>query len=231
MRPRRIGVVVPARNEEQVLLGCLESLAASAARCTVPVHLAVVLDGCVDGSARLVADFAATKELSLTALPVQAHRVGTARAAGARRLSVDCDWLATTDADSNVPLDWFQRQLAHAADGADAVVGTVRVDDWSERAALARCRAEAAYAQSRGTPGHGHIHGANLAFATEAYRRAGGFADLATGEDVALVHALAATGARIVWATDLPVVTSARTLGRAPDGFAGYLDALEQRPA
>jgi hypothetical protein len=30
----------------------------------------------------------------------------------------------------------------------------------------------------------------------------------------------------VVWAADLPVITSARPVGRAPAGFAGYLAGL-----
>ena len=37
-------------------------------------------------------------------------------------------WLAYADADSRVPEDWLVRQLRHAREGADVLVGTVTVD-------------------------------------------------------------------------------------------------------
>ena len=71
------------------------------------------------------------------------------------------------------------------------------------------------------------MHGANLGFALAAYQRVGGFASLASGEDVDLVERLRA--ARVPWrATDRTrVLTSGRHLGRAEAGFAAYLRELE----
>ena len=45
-------------------------------------------------------------------------------------------------------------------------------------------------------------------------------------EDVRLVGAAVAVGARVAWAHDLEVTTSARRGARAPGGFAAYLDGL-----
>ena len=59
-----------------------------------------------------------------------------------------------------------------------------------------------------------------------AYQSAGGFCDVVRDEDVGLVAAFARAGEKIVWATDLPVTTSSRRVGRAPAGFAAYLDRL-----
>ena len=68
--------------------------------------------------------------------------------------------------------------------------------------------------------GHRHIHGANLGVSASAYVRAGGFAALASSEDVALVQALKASGARIAWSALPRVVTSSRIRGRTRGGFA-----------
>ena len=79
---------------------------------------------------------------------------------------------------------------------------------------------------------HRHIHGANLGVSAAAYRRAGGFRNLARSEDVDLVHALEATGAHIAWSSRPRVTTSARRVARASGGFADALiQAVAQRLA
>jgi hypothetical protein len=69
--------------------------------------------------------------------------------------------------------------------------------------------------------------------AAAAYLAAGGFPPVDADEDVALVRSLIADGEPVVWAADLPVVTSARARGRTSAGFAQYLrglaDAVEVR--
>ena len=52
---QQVAVVVPARNERQLLTGCLAALAAAAERVTVPVTVLVVLDRCTDGTAEMLA--------------------------------------------------------------------------------------------------------------------------------------------------------------------------------
>jgi hypothetical protein len=79
--------------------------------------------------------------------------------------------------------------------------------------------------------GHRHIHGANLGVSAEAYVRAGGFAPLRSSEDVALVEALIAHGARVVWTAAPRVVTSARRDFRAPDGFGATLMRVDAQAA
>ncbi|MBJ7451033.1 MAG: glycosyltransferase, partial [Blastococcus sp.] len=56
MSASRLGVVVPARNEEELLPACLTALRAGIADPRlggIPVHLVVVADGCTDGTAAL----------------------------------------------------------------------------------------------------------------------------------------------------------------------------------
>jgi len=224
--PDSIGIVVPAHNEQQLLPGCLRSLLAAAAQVPVPVRVVVALDRCTDGSAGVVASFA---DAGVRAVRSQQPGVGSARAVGVTELlatgSADRLWLATTDADSEVPPDWLVRQLAHARRGAEAVIGTVRVLDWSDQPAGVPARFAARY---RPEFGHRHQHGANLAFTASSYLRAGGFASLDRDEDVDLIGRLEALGCALVWAADLPVTTSARRDGRAPAGFAGYLAGLAE---
>ncbi|HKS12714.1 MAG TPA: glycosyltransferase family 2 protein, partial [Pseudomonas sp.] len=109
------------------------------------------------------------------------------------------------------------------------VCGTVHIERWEpwQDAAL-RQRYRSGY-QAR--EDHRHIHGANLGICAQAYQRVGGFAPLAAHEDVHLVNALQAAGARIVWTARHSVATSSRGDCRARDGFGDYLKGLAGLPS
>ena len=130
-------------------------------------------------------------------------------------------WLACTDADSQVPSHWLVSQLACSA---EVVCGTVHVEYWQpwQKAALRKLY------QSRyeAREGHRHIHGANLGICAIAYQRVGGFQPLALNEDVQLISDLEACGARIVWTARNSVSTSSRLDSRARGGFGDYLRSL-----
>jgi glycosyltransferase involved in cell wall biosynthesis len=228
---RSIGVIVPAHNEQDLLPSCLASLrrAARAVR-GVPVHLVVVADACRDQTAQVA------RRGGASVVRVGARSAGQARAAGAwailrrtRPMDPADLWLTTTDADTLVPACGLRQQARYASQGWDAIVGTIQVDDWSERPAgtesVFRDRYEAGVGQ------HTHVHGANLGFRGSAYLAAGGFSGLPTGEDHALVAALAATGSRVLRTRALPVTTSARREARAPGGFGDYLAQLDSASA
>ena len=223
----RVGVVIPAHNEEVLLPACIAALGTAAARAEVPVTAVVVLDDCTDGSLQALRDADPAPFDRLEHIACQVRSVGVARAAGSRYLIRSHDpaklWLATTDADSTVPPDWIVRQLAHARLGARAVIGTVHVADWSHHPSHVEPRYRTRY---DARDDHRHVHGANISMAATAYLAAGGFPAQATAEDVAIIERLAAASEPVVWAADLPVTTSARLDGRAPAGFAGYLAGL-----
>jgi len=220
-----IGVVIPVHNEEDYLRACLASVQLAVAHPGLPVEevrVLAVLDACSDGSGRIA------QGLDVECLTIDSRNVGLARAAGAAALlQAGARWLAFTDADSVVAPTWLATQLVLAAqDRADAVCGTVAVDDWSphgERAQFLRRHFQATYFdqdQQR------HIHGANLGVSAAAYRLAGGFAALTCGEDVALVQALLACGARISWSAAPRVTTSSRIASHARGGFGDTLSAV-----
>ena len=224
---RSFGVIVPAHDEQDLLPSCLASLrrAARAVRGT-PVHLVVVADACRDQTAQ------AARRGGAAVVTIGARSVGTARAAGVRevlRRTGHLDpadvWLATTDADTLVPPGWLREQARYASHGWDAVAGTIRIADWSRYHPAMRSLFSRRY--GAGTGPHPHVHGANLGFRATAYLRAGGFPDVPTGEDHALVAALTATGSQVRRTRALPVVTSARRVARAPHGLSSYLTELE----
>ena len=202
-----IGVAIPAHDEEAHIAATLAAVRVAAAHPDLQgeaVRVVVVLDACADGTARLA------RHAGAWTLPIEARNVGTARATGA-------DWLLAAGA------RWLAAQLALQA---DAMCGSVAVDDWSAHGPLAD-RLQAHFDHHyRDADGHRHIHGANLGVSAEAYRRAGGFAPLRCSEDVALVDALARTGARIAWSALPRVWTSARPQARARGGFGDTLLAM-----
>lgn len=244
-RIHTLAVVVPARNEELRLPGCLEALAAATRHLQEVephpplVRVVVVLDRCVDHSGDVVARWDAVE-----AVHSNVGRVGAARDAGVRHVLDGARggtaaaglpgrtreagvWIASTDADSVVPPDWLSFHLRHARAGAGLLLGTVRLDpagfgtDQLEPAPLR------AWRERHSTEdGHSHVHGANLGIRGDIYRRTGGFPDVALHEDVLLSRSAQAVGARIVRAGGAAVRTSARTKGRTPAGMAGYLRGL-----
>ena len=213
-----LAIIIPANNEEAAIGACLKSVGA-AAQCPEldgeQVLTIVVLDACTD-------DTAAIAHLAgAITIQVDARNVGMARAAGARlALSLGARWLAFTDADTTVSPEWLHAQMRLCS---DAVCGTVGVGDWGVYGEPMRRHFDATYTDA---DGHQHIHGANLGVSAEAYHRSGGFEPLASSEDVALVKALQAVGARIAWSAAPRVMTSARKMFRAPGGFGATLLAL-----
>ena len=224
-------VVIPARNERAKLPSCLRAVLTAALCAPIPVTIVVVLDDCDDGSADLAGQYGPDVHF----VSVDVHNVGTARAVGfgyARSLlgdDIKC-WYATTDADSRVDPGWLVHQLGL---GVDMVLGIVRVTDWHQHEAGVADR----YLESYGEPSgdadrdHDHIHGANMGFSAKAYWRVGGFHTLPSGEDVDLVERFEAAGYCIHRDTELSVITSARTKGRAPHGFAHHLKQLGRSAA
>jgi cellulose synthase/poly-beta-1,6-N-acetylglucosamine synthase-like glycosyltransferase len=233
---RAVLIVVPAHDEEQLLPPCLAALQRAAEHpslARIPVRIAVVLDRCSDRSGDLAAPLLRTTDLLLEQ---RDGNVGVARRSGARALFAaesgrpgSAVWIATTDADSRVPPDWLTRQVALADAGADAVAGTIAVDDWHEQPRGTSDRFLAHYASGLRPAAHGHVHGANLGVRGSTYEEVGGLSGLPLAEDHALVDALEAHGARVVRPPSLRVVTSGRRESRASGGFSDHLRALSAR--
>ena len=218
-----VGIVVPARNEQDSLGACLSALrsAAAVARSSagVRVHTVVVLDRCTDRTAEIAS------AAGIQTIRSRHGRVGTARRLGVAALldgrDADPWWIASTDADSLVPRHWLTSQLELAAAGADLVLGTVLP------VGLSRAHERAWRGRHDLSDGHGHVFGANLGIRADRYIEVGGFLDLATGEDVALAEVVRRAGGSVRASGGHPVLTSGRLRGRAPSGFSDYLCALE----
>ena len=220
-----VGVIVPARNERARIGPCLTALASARDRAVdrfgIPVRILVVLDSCTDDTAAQI-----SADLGIGSITCQHRSVGAARALGARTvldgLSHESTWLANTDADSRVPLDWLTRMIEVANTGAHLTLGTIRPDLAANTLDYHRWSRE--YIPH---DGHPHIHGANLGIRADTYLDLGGWPCVTHDEDVELVlRATARTGLRIVRTDSIPVVTSARYSGRTPAGFSHYMAHL-----
>jgi glycosyltransferase involved in cell wall biosynthesis len=240
LRTGAVGVVLPVHNEEDLLRDSLEAITdacAPIAGAGIPCRTVIVLDHCVDASAKISRDW--VKELRRRGGSHQALvrrspgvGVGQARRTGSsallRRL-VGTDsrriWLATTDADSRVPENWLTVQVAAHECGADIWSGRVVVEDWSSHHPHTERRWHQAYDRET-TP----IHGANLGFNARAYLHAGGFSVRHSGEDRALHQAIVARGGCAFENGEVKVVTSGRKTGRAPFGFSTALSTLDDDP-
>ncbi|MCU1513575.1 MAG: glycosyl transferase [Microbacteriaceae bacterium] len=229
---RRIIVVVPARNEEELIARCLDSVCESARQLRIGlgaaaprVDIVLVADSCTDKTVRIASRFS---EVEL--METSSENVGAARAAGILHAlnavpgstapsELETTWIANTDADSVVPPNWLLQQARLANAGADVMIGTVR-PDFSE---LSRDQVAAWKSSHADGAALGHVHGANLGMRAAAYLASGGFVPLAVHEDVALVNALSALQLRVVASEACEVETSGRHHGRAPGGYARYL--------
>ncbi|MCD2513431.1 glycosyltransferase [Comamonas endophytica] len=214
-----IGVVIPAHNEEQHLQACLLSVRKSVqhlARQGLSARIMVVLDACTDGSAHIA------RALADQVLEITQRNVGEARRAGAQwLLEQGSEWIACTDADTQVPENWLYAQWACQA---DVFCGIVRVEDWGDYSP----EVVRAFHASVPQDGHPHIHGANMGLSREAYLQSGGFLPAAAHEDVSLIRRCELAGLRIARRIEPCVVTSARRDARAREGFGDFLLKLER---
>ncbi len=232
----RASVVVPARDEESLIGNCLRALAGQAGLDPSEYEVIVVLDACVDRTARAVEEVAAEHpRLRLWVIEGPGQGAGPARATG---MDVACARLeqaarpggliATTDADSVVAEDWLIRQLEAIEAGAEAIGGDVQLDlagaarlpeqivRRRQRELVARTRIAAAH----GPAEHAHFSGASLGVTPRAYRAVEGMAWLTALEDQDLEDRLVEAAIPIHRPSPVRVTTSARTEGRAERGLA-----------
>ena len=228
-------VVIPARDEEDQIAGCLAALGAQ----TVPrdaFEVIVVLDGCSDQTGR-VAERAATElSIRLSLLEGPGAGAGAARRRGmdaaAERLIArghDDGLVACTDADTRPAPDWLARQLAHVRDGARAIAGMIELAPAEARRlapeVLRRRDRDAARRLDRirrTDPGarHHHFAGASIGVTAGVYRAVGGLEPLVALEDAAFAERLERAGIPILRTDDVRVRTSARASGRAARGLS-----------
>lgn len=218
----RIGIVIPAHNEAMTIAKCLASVQSAIDQLpsTIKAYPLVVLDSCTDDTQKLV------KATGVDYLCCNYHCVGQVRDIGIRyAIENGATWLACTDADSVVPMDWLVQQIEHIIyQPTDMICGVVDIDSWAHLTPQTR---EDYIAHYQDRMGHRHIHGANLSFNSKAYLAVDGFAHLPCHEDVDLVKKFEDQGYAITWSNRVRVLTSSRLKARATEGFAVFLANLE----
>lgn len=225
-------VAVPARNEQATIADSLASIDRAATRVSAPVTISLAADTCRDDTLD-VARAVPLRRARLIVVEGEWGRAGAARAAAVahalHRLDRDTAcWIANTDADCRVPVDWLEIQLHHGR-AAAAVAGIVALDPATTPAHLL-----SAFHRTYHVDGnrHHHVHGANLGVWADAYTAAGGWCTRrVVGEDHALWDAVRAGGHAVTQTATLRVVTSARTRGRVHGGFATNLFLLDEAPS
>ena len=194
-RPLRWGVVVPARDEEDLLPGCAPRAGRRPARSGRRHGVDVDVRG---GRSTPAATGPPPSSPGPRGAVVQSEagarrRTGPGRRAAAALLGGparrgrprSAGWRRPTPTPGCPRTGWSARCPSRTA-GADVVLGTVFVDDWAALPSRRERRWQATYVAR---DGHGHVHGANAGLRLDTYLAVGGFADLDRDEDVALAAA------------------------------------------
>ncbi|NEY37331.1 glycosyltransferase, partial [Streptomyces sp. PRKS01-65] len=109
-----IGILVPAHDEAASVERCLQSIRRAALHPGLhgeAVQVVVALDSCSDATASIC------QQQRVDTVRLEARCVGVARAAAAAELlGRGARWLASTDADSEVPPEWLVAQLEGRCD-------------------------------------------------------------------------------------------------------------------
>jgi glycosyltransferase involved in cell wall biosynthesis len=234
-----LAVAVPVRNEVDRLPRLLTALANQGSG--VPFTLCLFFDNCSDGSAELIASWAERVPFEIVSDACLSGGAPNAGAARRRAMALAGDRLEsgvllTTDADSEPAADWIAMNVK-ALEHADVVAGRIirgeqRTPDAQDRVCayfdrLHALRRALDPVPWEGTETHHWTSGASLAVRADIYRRLGGFAARVSGEDAAFSDSAARAGYRVRRDARVIVRTSSRRKGRARNGFAASLAALD----
>lgn len=201
--PTRVTVIIPARNEENNISACLQSLAEQTYPASL-LQIIVVNDHSTDNTAQIVKEFPASNVVLINLAdyvtdPINSYKkkaieVAIAQASGSL--------IVTTDADCTAPPKWIETMTALYNFGRKIVfviapVKLVASPKRKERSllfvfqaldflALQGITAGAAYKRF-----HSMCNGANLAYEKKAFNEVGGFDGIdgiASGDDMLLMH-------------------------------------------
>ena len=239
----RICVVVPARNEEELIGSCLRALAEQGEVPCEEYEILLVLDECIDGTRARAKEVATSyPALRLYLLDGPGKGSGYARRVG---MEAACDRLhavgrphaliASTDADTIGAPDWISVQLAATERGARAIGGRIELADdgtvpealfqWHVTRGNSRHRRLLSELGPSGRTEHWQFSGASMSLTAAVYRTVGGLEPRNALEDEQLEDALCRHGVSIERLLSARVVTSARLVGRADRGLARDLSA------
>ncbi|WAI00489.1 glycosyltransferase [Methanogenium organophilum] len=197
-----ISVIIPALNEEDTILACLQSLTDQ----TIPrdSYEIIVVDG---GSTDHTCDLAA----GLADRVMFQNRAGIGGARGEGAMAAAGDILVFTDADTRHPNTWLETiQEELTTDGYDVCTGPVRFYDQTIRSCVIQ-----GWRKNYLLLHHFGFYwliGSNFAVKKDAYMRAGGHRNISILEDYDLSLRLAEAGVRCTYDRRTAVQTSARRL-------------------
>ena len=194
----KISVLIPARNEEQNIADCLQSIISQSY--PAALHEVIVVDDhSTDNTAAVVSsfnlhnvklialkDFVTTKDIN--SYKKKAIEVAIQHSSG--------DLIITTDADCIVPPNWLQTIAAFYAEKSPAFIVMPVAVNCSSRfieifQALDFMTLQGITGASVNKKFHSMCNGANLAYTKKAFIDAGGFKgidSIASGDDMLLMH-------------------------------------------
>jgi hypothetical protein len=244
-------VAIPARNEEEHVLACVEALDGQiGARFD---HVVLFANNCTDATAAVARTIELHSCMRLHVFETLPQHEANAGAARLRAMEAALPLagaegvLFATDADGQADPDWLPNTLAASERGADVVAGWAELhpldwgriplelheDDARECAYDALCdeiHARLDPDPHDPSPRHTQQSGASIAVTVRAYRECGGMPVVASGEDRALIAALRLVDAKIRHDPSVRVSVSGRTEGCAQGGMAETIRRRLVRP-
>ena len=242
----RACIVVPARNEQDLITSSLLALATQTGIEPYEYEVLLVLDACTDATAERSREVADTHPLFRLHL-LEGPGLGSGHA---RRTGMDaaCERLtglgrpqgliASTDADTVVARDWLSVQIDATERGARAIGGRIELGPGSLPQAVGRWHSERGRSRHQklledpdrlGAAEHWQFSGASLSLTAETYARVGGLEPRATLEDEGLEQILRKERIPIERLLSVRATTSSRLQGRASKGLAYDLSAAASR--
>ena len=184
-----VSFVVPAKNEEQNIARCIESLLACD-RAGLTVEIIVVDNGSTDGTVSLA------RSLDVVVLEFPELSISALRNAGASRSKGQ--WIAFVDADVTIESDWLEnakREINLPGVGAVGASPTIPENsNWVVRTWHLQIGMRPAYCE------RDWLASMNMLVKREAFENVGGFDEtLLTCEDVDLGYRISKSGNRIVY--------------------------------
>lgn len=191
----RVAVIVPARNEEEVMESCLKSLLAQ----EYPKALLqlIVVDDHSDDHTAVIAEKAGVQVIRMADFPQPAGQAFKKHALQKGiSAATDAELIVTTDADCTAGPHWIQHLVAfYQQEAPVAIIAPVRYNptsDWLDVFQTLDFASMQGITAAVNTLGMGTMaNGANVAFSKKAFEEVGGYegtTHLATGDDYLLIH-------------------------------------------
>jgi cellulose synthase/poly-beta-1,6-N-acetylglucosamine synthase-like glycosyltransferase len=235
-----VSVIVPARNEEACLGGCLQSLVRQSG---VPVEIIVVDDHSTDRTREIALSFSNQQVRVIEAGPLPAGWTGKNNAVTAGSKAALGEWLLFTDADTIHLSGSLARSLKEAKRHDASLLSyspEQMVKSFWEKAIMPVIFAElaASYRPSQVSDPNSPAAAANgqyILITREAYDSVGGHAAVAGNllEDVALARAVKQSGRKIFfrYAADAVQTRMYRSFAKLREGWTKNLALLSPAPA